>query len=129
MTNWHSWQNLVVSPVAELSIPPADSNKGHEIWPPTNLWYLVAALLLQWAPKEACKILVETSAALKKAVSHGLDSLPEEPKISLLDGMVVFVSYAAATCTGTGLASSVMPYEDITDCVGSHGNQVGGTNP
>jgi hypothetical protein len=49
MKSWHSWQDLSVSTATELFI---HSDKRHELWPPTNLWYLVVTLLLQWAPTE-----------------------------------------------------------------------------
>jgi hypothetical protein len=52
MTNWRSQQDLSVSPEAVLSIPQTDTDNGHELLHPTNLWYLVVALLLQWAPME-----------------------------------------------------------------------------
>jgi hypothetical protein len=44
-------------------------------------------------------------------------------------GMAVPPSCVAATRVGTGLASTVTPYEDIADYVGSQGNQARGTSP
>jgi hypothetical protein len=76
MINWHSQHDLSVSPKAEPSVLPlVDSDKGHELCPPTNLWYLVAVLLLQWAPMEAWEDPAATLAALEKAIPYVLDSL------------------------------------------------------
>jgi hypothetical protein len=52
MTSWCSQQDLLVSTVAEMSIALAGSEEVHEMLLPTNLWYLVVTLLLQWAPTE-----------------------------------------------------------------------------
>jgi hypothetical protein len=73
LTNWHSWQDLLVSLMAELSIPSADSNKVNKMWPQSNLWYPMAALLFQWAPTDAWEDLAATPAAFKPAISWVLD--------------------------------------------------------
>jgi hypothetical protein len=56
MTNWHSRQDLSVSPAVQAYASLADLDEGHEIWPPTNFWYLVAALLLQRIPQRLGRI-------------------------------------------------------------------------
>jgi hypothetical protein len=75
LTNWHSWQDLLVSLMAELSIPSADSNKVSKLWPQSNLWHPMAALLLQWAPTEAWEDPAATPGALQMAISCVLNSL------------------------------------------------------
>jgi hypothetical protein len=68
---------------------------------------------------------MEDPAALEMAVSRVLDSLPEEHHKSAC----LVSNYAAAAFRGTGSVSSVTPYEDITDCIRSQGNQARGKNP
>jgi hypothetical protein len=47
MMSWHSRQDLSVIPAAESNATPqADSNEVNQTWPPTNLWYPVAALFI-----------------------------------------------------------------------------------
>jgi hypothetical protein len=82
LTNWHSRQDLLVSLMAELSIPSADSNKVSKLWPQSNLWHPMAALLLQWAPTEAWEDPAATPSAFKSAISWVLDCLLEEHHIS-----------------------------------------------
>jgi hypothetical protein len=72
--HWHNQQDLLISMVAEPSIPQADSDEVHEMWLPINLWHPVVVLLLQWAFVEASEDPVAIPAALEMAVSHVLDS-------------------------------------------------------
>jgi hypothetical protein len=75
MTSWCSQQDLLVSTVAEMSIALAGSEEVHEMLLPTNLWYLVVTLLLQWAPTEAWEDPAATPGALQMAISCVLNSL------------------------------------------------------
>lgn len=70
-------------------------------------------MLLQWAPMETWEDPMVTLTSLGKAISHVWLSLQEDIINQPAGGMAIFASNVAATCRGTGLASSIMPEEEI----------------